>query len=195
MIIQGISFTYAFFSLSGQINISSFYFLDELYAIKDLMIGEYIWLNISKDDIDLIHKNLSLKNSMRPNFKKYEMVEIVDVIPYIIDEQNQVDFFLKIKSNNAVGFLKYDDFKKDTSNQIVRYFNQIPIYNYLGKSITENLIKGNVIINMTKFQVMVAWGKPKSIKRNAYGEKIYNYLGNKFVKYDESNRVLSFQSY
>ena len=48
---------------------------------------------------------------------------------------------------------------------------------------------------MTKFQVMVAWDKPKSIMKDAYGEKIYYYSGNKFVKYDEGNRVLSFQSY
>ena len=181
-------------------NIKNFCLIDELLDIRLKMIGKNIWLNKfyknRNEKLDLIQNQLSLSNIIEPNFKEFQEVTILDVIPYILEDQKGYDFFLKIKSKiNEIGYIKYERKNNKKSNREVGYFNQNPFKNISNSIIKDNIKKRKISLNMTKFQAFVAWGKSEGLIINPYGEKIFKYSDNRFIKFDENNRIVSFQNF
>ena len=107
--------------------ISSICFLDDLEKIKSEMIEKNISLdytNFETNNSDILYNNLQYVNKYHFDFNKLKNVEILDVIPYIIDDKKKFSFYLKCISNlNYVVYVCYN-------RNIGKNFDKVIEYSY-----------------------------------------------------------------
>ena len=94
------------------------YFVDNYESIKTEVVGKTIWLNyVDKGNpmdnfysVFVLSDLTKIIETKRPNFKRFEKVEIIDLIPFTIYSHYGFPFYLKIKSDDGrIGFIQYTD--------------------------------------------------------------------------------------
>ena len=182
-------------------HIEKTYFISDLDEAKKSYIGRTIWLfNIidkrDSPDEPFVYKNIFNDNEIQwTDFKKFEKVKVVDVIPFSYGKTYAASsFWLLIKSmdGSKKGYIRHDNGSRDYQH----YLEEEPFEPSWDEDLIQIIKDQKIKIGMTSKQVMLSWGKPEDINRTVttYGTSEQWVYGMGTYVYFENGTCTSYQN-
>ena len=160
----------------------------EKYEKLERMIGDTIWLNRSshtysqKEKYGPTPQLLGIDGSY---FHRFEEVIITSIITYYNGIGDGLWFGIKSKDGKEGSLMHFDPkgyryISPLIDEKEISYFTENPVNEGWDKEIVESIAKREIGLGMTKEQVRLSWGKPRSISKsmNSLGViEIWDYIG------------------
>jgi len=143
---------------------NNFYvFVIVMDSLNDNYINNFVWLNKTEDfQFESLRSFIPISDDW---FERFEKVKIIGVKSIYNGGTGNLWFVVQNDSGNKA-LLKYDvDYYRNDLNDFYYYLDD-PLNNNWGKDIVKCIKEKKVKIGMTKYQVMVSWGKPDDINRS-----------------------------
>jgi hypothetical protein len=158
----------------------------EKYEKLNRMIGDTIWLNRSSYTYSQNERYtpqlLGIDGSY---FHRFEEVIITSIIAYYNGIGDGLWFGIKSKDGKEGTLMYYDPKGRQYIDAVlnekeISFFTENPVNEGWDKDIVESIAKREIGLGMTKEQVRLSWGKPRSISKsmNSLGViEIWDYIG------------------
>jgi len=158
----------------------------EKYEKFKRMIGDTIWLNRSSYTYSQNERYtpqlLGIDGSY---FHRFEEVIITSIIAYYNGIGDGLWFGIKSKDGKEGTLMYYDPKGRQYIDAVlnekeISFFTENPVNEGWDKDIVESIAKREIGLGMTKEQVRLSWGKPRSISKsmNSLGViEIWDYIG------------------
>jgi len=146
----------------SHLNRNHFVFISAIDSLKNEYQNKNIWLN--KVDDFMTEGQKTFLNISNAWFERFDKVKIIEIQTFYNSGSGNIWFLVENKSGEKAK-VKYDRYYN--VNQVFKfnYYLEDPLNETWGQDIT-NLIKNQKIkIGMSKYQVMVSWGKPDKINK------------------------------